>query len=111
MLKNLFGWLGTAQPDNEEQPEVEEGKPELFRLFKAEEEAKVVGLPHGATSEQIERLTLVQMGPGTNDQDCIDFLSALREALPPHEAKNIIVTRETDIKVFHWKKVEEKNNG
>jgi hypothetical protein len=114
-MKRLSNWLfGSKRPDEEETAFVEqpeESPPELFKLHKGDVEAKIVGLPNGATADQIERLTLIQMAPGTSPDDCQDFLRAIQDALPPHEAKNIIVTMETNIQVFKWKKVEDSNDG
>lgn len=112
MLNNLLGKI-FGQVTNADEPEAEAAPhpEELFQLYRGEEGVRIVGLPKGARADEIEHLTLIQMGPGTSEQDCIDFLQAIRDALPPHQAKNIIVTRETDIKVFRWKKVEEISNG
>lgn len=113
MLEKLFGFLNgrSVEIESNEQSQEEQDTKELFKLYRQDVEKRIVGLPQGGTSEEIESLRLVQIGPGTSDEDCQEFLRVICENLPPHEAKRIIVTRETDISVFRWKKVEDRTNG
>lgn len=115
MLKELWGKIFGEQPIPEEdmpiEMEEESKKDQYFKLFRGEKMADLVGCPQGATVDQIERMTLIQLGPGTEEEDALAFLQAIREALPPHEAKNIVITTATNINVFRWQRVEETTNN